>query len=195
MRIPVHIEHLFPDFLLNDHNGYAMAKAIEAALKYFAGTVASAYDRFSNVEQMPEKRLDELAWEYNCLYDYDADIESKRTWIREAMPMYRILGTPEAIVQYLKGYFVEVLVEEWWQYDGGPYHFRVMLNGDVNISNKQWVRKAIERAKNVRSELDAIYSLAINRLIISEEPVISGTMPQMMCSDNLLCGEDWSSET
>lgn len=193
--IPVHIEHLFPDFLLNDKNGYAMAKAIEAGLKYFCGTIAKAYRDFADVESMPEKRLDELAWEYNCLYDYSADVESKRRWIREALPMYRILGTPAAIIQYMQGYFDEVKVEEWWEYGGEPYHFRVLLNGDVNTSKMQWVKKAIDRAKNVRSELDNIYSFVTNHLIIREEAIIAGVMPQMMCSENLLCGEDWSDNT
>ena len=133
-----------------------MAKAIEAALKYFAGTVASAYDRFGNVEQMPEKRLDELAWEYNCLYDYSGTLEEKRRWIAEAAPIYNVYGTAQAIIKYLYGVFDSVEVEEASGYGGDPYHFRVTVSGEVTESKAQWAYKAIASAKNTRSVLDSM---------------------------------------
>ena len=57
------IEDLLPAFLLADRNGYAMAKAVEAALKIMCSTVQTGLDIVKDVEQMPEWRLDEMAWE------------------------------------------------------------------------------------------------------------------------------------
>ena len=109
-----------------------------------------------DVGAMPEWRLDQMAWETNCLYDYRAPVEAKREWIRNALPLYRMWGTKAAIVEYLKGYFERVKVEEWWEYNGEPYHFRVTVEGVWTGDKELWTRKAIDTAKNVRSVLDRL---------------------------------------
>lgn len=145
-----------PRFLLNDKNGYALAKAIEAALQMMNDIIDQGVNCLTDYETMPEWRLDELAWELNCLYDYHADVETKRQWIINAIPYYRLYGTPEAIYKYIGGYFDSIEVEESWVYNGEPYHFRVMVDGEWNPENEAWARKAIDKAKNVRSVLDAL---------------------------------------
>lgn len=147
---------LFPKFILRDKTGYAMARAIEAALKYFLRISQDGLDTILNVDKMPEWRLDEMAWELNCLYDETAKVEVKREWIRNAIPLYSIWGTKAGIVEYLKGYFDEVEVEENWQYYGDPYHFRVTVDGEWTPENEAWTLRAIEQAKNVRSVLDDV---------------------------------------
>ena len=150
------IRDIFPRFILEDKNGFAMAKAIEAGMKYFLERVQGGLDCIQDVEKMPEWRLDELAWEYNILYDYDADVEIKRSWIRNARDFYAKYGTAEGIVQYLRAAFDSASVEEWWQYGGDPYHFRVNTTGEWSVENDAWARKSIAAVKNVRSVLDAI---------------------------------------
>jgi len=150
------IARLFPRFLLNDKNGYAMAKAIEAGLKYFLEKCQDGLDCVQNVDKMPEWRLDEMAWELNCLYDYHADIESKRKWIRDAIPLFASYGTVSAIYNFLTGYFDGIEVEEFWQYNGNPFHFRVTVEGEWTPENEAWARRAIAESKNVRSVLDGL---------------------------------------
>ena len=148
------IRWIFPRFILNDRTGYAMAKAIEAGLNYFLEKCQDGLDTLQNVDKMPEWRLDEMAWEYDVPFDYLAAEEQKREWIRAALPMYRILGTKTAIIQYLQGYFGEIEVEENWQYAGEPFHFRVTVGGEWTPENEAWARTAIDRVKSVRSILD-----------------------------------------
>lgn len=150
------IEKWIPRFILNDKNGYALAKAIEAALKILNDTAEDGLALIDDYDAMPEWRLDELAWEFNCLYDYQADIELKREWIRNALSMHRLMGTPEAIREFLKAYFDDLVLEENWEYGGDPYHFRVLANGAWSESLKARTLAAIERAKNVRSVLDGM---------------------------------------
>ena len=150
------ITRLVPKFLLRDKNGAALAAAIEAALNALDDVASVGLACLSDVESMPEWRLDELAWEYNCLYDYEAGITEKRAWIREAFPMYRYYGTPEAIYQYLRGAFNEVEVEEWWQYGADPFHFRVIVGGEWTDAKEAWARYAVRVASNIRSILDGI---------------------------------------
>lgn len=145
---------IVPKFILRDRNGYAIAKAMEAALNFFLEKSQEGLDTLQNVDKMPEWRLDEMAWEMNCLYDETADLEVKREWIRNAIPLYSIWGTKASVAEYLKGYFGEIEVEENWQYAGDPFHFRVTVGGEWTPENEAWARRAIEQAKNVRSVLD-----------------------------------------
>ena len=174
------IRNLFPAFLLADKNGYAMAKAIEAMLKYMIERVQIGIDTLKDVEKMPEWRLDEMAWELNCLYDYNANIEAKRRWIRDATPLAAALGTPQAIYNYLEGYFDEVELEEYWQYGGEPFHFRVTVSGEWTAENEAWARKAIAASQNVRSILDDFSVGSGTRIIIhSDGEVMARYWPHM----------------
>lgn len=152
----IRIKDFVPQFIMNDKNGRAMAKAIETGLKCFLKVVQEGVDTWGNVDRMPEWRLDEMAWELNCLYDHTATISQKRNWIRYAIPMYRIWGTPNAICSYLEGFFDAIDIEENWEYGGEPYHFRVTVEGEWTAENEAWARRAIQTAKNVRSVLDSL---------------------------------------
>lgn len=151
------IGHIFPHFLLEDPVGYAMAKAIEAALDYFLETVQGGIDTLLNVDVMPEWRLDELGWEYGLVYDYYADIDTKREWIRDAVELSRLIGTKAGVEKYLKARFDDASVKEWWEYDGGlPYHFWVIVAGTLSDENNEWCRRVLEKVKNVRSVVDGV---------------------------------------
>lgn len=150
------ISRLVPKFIYSDRNGYALSKAIERAFEYVADAVEAGIALIMDVDTMPEWRLDELAHEYNCLYDYTADIDIKRNWIRNAMPYYSLYGTVAGVLQYLEGRFDSAKVEEWWQYDGDPFHFRIILTGEYSDEAALWAEKAAAATKNVRSVLDYI---------------------------------------
>lgn len=150
----IRIEQLVPQFILNDKNGRAMARAIEAALKYMANVVQEGLNTIMDVDRMPEWRLDEMAWELGCLYDYSAQIEQKRRWIRDSMPLFAAYGTVQAIYNYLEGVFPDVEVEEGWQYGAPAFHFRVTVGGEWTENKEAWARRAIADTKNVRSVLD-----------------------------------------
>ena len=172
-----HIIQHVPDFILRDKNGYALARAIEAALKYMNEHVAAALGCVLDVDSMPEWRLDEMAWELNCLYDFNGSLQQKRNWIREALPMYRIWGTKESIRKYLEGYFENVEVEENWFYNGDPYHFRIFVEGEWNPQNEAWTINAVDKAKNVRSVLDDIAIGCMSYLGLTGEGKVLAKFP------------------
>ena len=144
----IDIARLVPKFILADRNGYALAKALEAAMRIIDATVDQGIKCVTDVSAMPEWRLDEMAWEYACLYDNTAPVEVKRQWIRDAVPMYSIYGTKAGVIQYLRPYFESVELNET-----GNFAFEVSLFGDLSPENEAWARKAIALAKNVRSVL------------------------------------------
>ena len=150
------IVRIVPRFILQDQNGWAMAKAIEAGLKRFLAIANEGIGTMLDPDVMPEWRLDEIAWEYNLLYDYEANVEVKRGWIRSARQFTRRLGTKDGIIDYLKAAFDEVILEEWPEYSGDPYHFRVTLTGNATEHGNTWATKTVNTVKNLRSTLDSI---------------------------------------
>lgn len=166
MRITFDISSLVPKYLMADRNGRAVARAIERAFQYVAEKAERGLEIIQDVDKMPEWRLDEMAWELNCLYEYSADIEQKREWIRNAVPYYTIYGTPEIVKQYVQAMFDSLDVQEWFDYeesDGAPYHFRVLVKGAYTAEKAEWIQKAIQKSKNVRSVLDEVRIIADDR--------------------------------
>lgn len=182
------LKGMFPEFILKDKNGYALACAIKSGLDIAWQTVQAGLDTLKDPTKMPEWRLDEMAWETNCLYDVHGTIEDKRKWIQDAMPYYEKRGTPSAIQNYLEGYFDRALLEEWHQYGGEPYHFRITLTGDIDEHLLWYAQYAVETGKNVRSALDGIAVGVDGRIIVTEE---SGhtAFSILRCGENTLIGQ------
>ena len=150
------IERLLPVFLLKDATGYALAKATEKAFEIAAASAEKALGEIQDVEKMSEKRLDEMAWEYNIPYDYTAALETKRSWIRNAWTLSRIYGTKKGLETFLNAYFPNAAVEENWEYGGSAYHFRISFPDGWTPGKEGWLSEAVSALKNVRSALDAL---------------------------------------
>ena len=153
------IRRLIPAFILSDANGYALAKAIEAGMRIFLDKCQEGLDTLYNYDVMPEWRLDELAWEYNVTwYDSTATVAEKRQTIRDARDIYARLGTPDAVLLAFNGVYGAGQVQEWWEYDGEPGHFRIFTVSETVMTEdyERFVR-IINAVKNVRSVLDGIY--------------------------------------
>ena len=169
MSMDLQIERLIPRYLLKEKNGYALAKAAERAFQIVAEAAMEGLAIIQDPARMPEWRLDELAGELGCLYDYSASLDKKRYWITNAIYLFSIYGTPRAIVNFLEGSFLSVDVEENWLInDGEPFHFNVVISGtQYNAEVIAWVRKVAEQVKNVRSVLDDVIIDNPARILVS----------------------------
>lgn len=195
MKITFDIGRIVPKYLLADRNGRAVAKAIEAAFQYVAGQAENGLEILNDVDKMPEWRLDEYAGELGCLYDYNATVEQKRYWLKNAQYLSSVMGTKQAIYNFLEGYFQMVDIEEFWQYGGDPFHFRVIVSGTQYDETKiNWARKAILAMKNVRSVLDSVTIETGGEIIVSADTEWY-PIPQMQASEYEITGAndtgDW----
>lgn len=150
------IEKWLPKFILADKNGYALAKAIEAGLQKMNDIIEDGVKCIYDVDTMPEWRLDELAREYNLVFDYSASVDVKREWIRNAEQFASSYGTKHGVELFLAARFQKAEVVEWPEYDGDPYHFSVNLAGQYTEENDAWAKKVLEKLKNVRSVVDEV---------------------------------------
>ena len=154
----VEIEKWIPRFLTRDRNCYALAKGIEAGLNALNRIAEAGLACLSDVETMPEWRLDELAWEYAAdWYGPQAEIPEKRSQIAGAFAFYNRLGTVYAVKKAVEATFGAGRVEEWYQYNGTPYHFRIFADGSsMSGAGSLKLQRMVQRVQNVRSVLDQI---------------------------------------
>lgn len=178
---------LVPAYIRDDRNGYALCAAIQSGLEYFCNIVEDCLGGFFDVEQMDEDRLDELAQEYNCLYDFGASIELKRNWIKNAINYQCRYGTAQALVDYISAYYSNFTVEEAALYGGEAFHFSITAYGELTTEQTDWIDKAVNSAKNVRSIFDGFYAGALAELFINA--VGREYNAEYRYAGDFLCGE------
>jgi phage tail P2-like protein len=114
------------------------------------------YPRIDEIED--EKLLDLLAWQFHIEgYEQAQTIQDKRNLIKNAIELHRYKGTPYAIKKVFQALGLDASLQEWFDYDGDPYRFKVLVKN--TIQDEDTYRRLIElinEYKNVRSWLDAI---------------------------------------
>lgn len=153
------IERLLPAFLIHDRNGYAMAKAIEAGLKYLCERTSYGTDIIGNIADMPEWRLDEYAWEMGAVwYDSTASVDEKREQAHMLDEVYRKIGTKKALLDAVSSLFGSgSIVDEWFDYGGEPYHYKIRVtNDEATTSRREECVRLINIVTGVRCVLDSL---------------------------------------
>lgn len=151
----------FPQVLRNDEKLAALASSIAEKLAQRREEIRRVAI-YSRIDDLPEDLLDILAHDFKVdWYNPDYPIEAKRSLLKSCWSVHRRLGTKGAIVTALSGIYPGSTVEEWFEYGGEPYFFRVVLDVTdqfMDISHEEIVR-TIDIYKSLRSQLeeDAIY--------------------------------------
>lgn len=90
----------------------------------------------------------------NCQNDSE-----KRSLIKNAIRIHKYKGTKFALEKVLEALNLNGKIFEWFDYEGQPYHFRVILDlfgrGFDEVTEKQLL-DLIEETKNVRSKLEKL---------------------------------------
>lgn len=150
---------LLPRFMREDETAQALCKAIEGELQ---GVNENALEFLYSllIDNAPEWFLDEMAWEMNInWYDIDADIEAKRNIIHNAPWIKHHLGTKAAVETTVADYFGTAVIEEWFEFDGDPFYFRVFTSPSLSEETAYRFMKAVNHTKNVRSHLKEIITI------------------------------------
>jgi phage tail P2-like protein len=113
---------------------------------------------YSRIDELPEEVLDILAWQFNAdWYDAESDVETKRQAIKDALLLARIRGTPAAVQRVVEIYFGDGRVEEWFDYGGQPYHFRIVTNNPEATQEKaSLLIQAVNAVKRSSARLDSV---------------------------------------
>jgi hypothetical protein len=85
------------------------------------------------------------------------DLETKRKLIKQSIAWHRMKGTPAAVEAVVSAAFDTSTVQEWWEYGGKPYFFKVVTeDATTNSGTIERMKRAIESIKNTRSWLEKI---------------------------------------
>ena len=108
-------------------------------------------------ENCPENFLPFLAWALSVdKWNSEWTAGQKRNVIAAALSVHRHKGTVGAMKDAIAALGADANVEQWFEYGGEPYHFRLRLNnGTSNISIAELIDVALA-AKNVRSVMDNV---------------------------------------
>lgn len=152
--------HSFPVALSKDPKMIALAKSVANVLAHRRSEIKSLLI-YNRIDELPEELLDILAHDFAVdWYDYDLSLEAKRRTIKTMMYIHRHRGTTGAVVQGVCNIYPGSRVEEWWQYGGEPYHFRIILDmgqAPESLVETDRIMWAIGYYKSLRSHNDGVY--------------------------------------
>lgn len=154
----VSLKEILPPSISSDEEVQRTAKAIEENLNMVSRLIPMAAV-YARIDELPESVLDALAWQLHVdVYDEDVSLAQKRKLVKNAIKDHKYKGTPCAVKSVVEVLLNYAKVEEWYEYGGSPFHFRVSgESGHIPNGDKlQRLVDAINEVKNVRSWLDGV---------------------------------------
>lgn len=148
---------LLPQFMRDDQAVQGLSFAMNTIIPQISKSIETL-STWDQIDNLSEAELDELAWELNIQwYDFGASLEVKRNLIKDSDNVYQRLGTKWAVENTINAYFGEGRVEEWFEYDGEPGHFRVLSpNPSLNDDSLADFLNLLNKVKRASAKLDSI---------------------------------------
>lgn len=116
---------------------------------------------YARIDELPEDLLDILAYDFKVdWWDAQYSIEEKRRTLKDSWRVHKILGTKAAVETAISAIYPNTRVEEWWEYGGEPYHFRVWINLTDDDVDSERMRRVLGRMnfyKSLRSHNDEVF--------------------------------------
>ena len=149
--------HTAPKVLKNDAGMNPLVDTIAEAISKLGMKVVFP-NIYARIDELPEDLLDILAKDFKVdWYDYNWGIEAKRQTIKDSFYVHRHLGTVGAVKTALSDVWPPSTVEEWFEYGGEPYYFRVILDASQS-TEPIYVNSALNAImfyKSARSHLES----------------------------------------
>lgn len=147
---------IFPNNLKKYKNLKALSQCIETQLKNNFISKIENIAFFKNLEVQSDEVLSALAYQFSIdNWQESLSHQVKINLIKNAYWAHAKKGTKIAIVENLKKLNYPVTVQEWFEYGGKPFTFKLTLN-HIN-PDPNWIDKLIEiieKYKNCRSILE-----------------------------------------
>ena len=147
-----------PAVLFDDARMNALAHAIAKALAARLDELPLA-EIYTRIDALPEALLDILARDFSIdWYNYDSPTGAKRNLIKSNYYVHRHLGTSGAVKSAVLAAFAQSSIEEWFEYNGKPYHFRVRVGTHGSFSLQQFseLLRIIEWSKRHSAHLESV---------------------------------------
>lgn len=149
-----------PPALKEDESTEALAEATAGAL---VNRLAET-DRLRiicNIDNLEEPLLAILAHDFKVdWWDPSYSLEEKRKTVKGSWRVHKLLGTKAAVETALRAVYPNTTVEEWFEYGGKPFHFRIWINLTDDDIDSDRMRRILDRLiyyKSLRSHNDDIW--------------------------------------
>lgn len=148
-------------------NATTLQKDIEQATAMRLGDVDIPNRWLMYPDKCPEHILPWLAWALSVdVWNTQWAEGIRRSVIQSSVEIHRHKGTVSALKMALQSFnFDNVTIEEWFEYGGNPYMFRVFIeivSEGFDINDLTEVYALIQRTKNVRSHLETLKAVLCN---------------------------------
>lgn len=147
---------LFPNNLKKYKNLKALALQIEKELKINYLSEIEKLAIFKNLSSQSNKVLSQLAWQFSIdNWQESLSKEIKINLIKNAYWAHSKKGTKKAVEDCLKMLGYPITLQEWFEYNGNPYTYKVIISGEA--FQETWITELIElieKYKNCRSILE-----------------------------------------
>lgn len=148
---------LLPPNLRHDPDIIAASKAVDDEFLLVVNEAKHCII-MPRIDELESDLVDLLAWERHVdFYDTSLPLEIRRTLVKNSIRWHKRKGTPAAVEEIVTEIFGEGQVEEWFEYGGQPYHFRVVTsNAAVTGELASQFAKAIEKVKRKSTRLEQV---------------------------------------
>ena len=153
----IDLMRLIPVFMQDDETTKAFIAALNAKLRKAASSI-EIIRIYENLDMQSEDILDELAWQFNVTeYRHTYDIATKRKLLKKCLAIHHKRGTVASVKEVVTNIFGSAIVEEWFEYGGEPYHFRVRTsNASSSDEMIEELTAVVKATQNVRSHLESV---------------------------------------
>lgn len=150
-------KRLLPSFMRGDLAVSGLSDGLDEIVHGLAKSV-KLLTTWDHIADLSEDELDALAWELNILwYDTGATLDTKRDLILNSDQVHMRLGTKWAVESVIESYFGDGYIQEWFEYDGDPGHFRVYSsNPTLNNERMTAFLNILNKVKRHSSKLDGV---------------------------------------
>ncbi|MBU2701696.1 phage tail P2-like protein [Sporomusaceae bacterium BoRhaA] len=149
---------IIPPSISGDPQVQAISAAVTPELQQVSQSIRECII-LARLDELEESVVDLLAWQYHVdFYDAALPIDQKRNLVRTSIDAHRHKGTPYAVELVVKAILKDAIVQEWFDYGGEPYYFRVVKIGGDMVQPEVYtkLKTAINMVKNTRSWLDGV---------------------------------------
>jgi phage tail P2-like protein len=153
----ISFSELLPSSIASDPTIAAAAQALDAELQAVNDAIQNIAI-YSRVDLLSDALLKHLAWQWHVdFWDDGLDSDAKLTLVLQSYDWHRHKGTPYAVEQMVQDVLGGGSVQEWYEYGGDPFHFKITSNSSPqDLATYNRLLAAVEVSKNERSILDDI---------------------------------------
>lgn len=164
-RENVNVIEFVPENLAKNEDLKAFTESLQTQVDEVSAAIPTI-ELYQNIDALPEPILRMLAVEnrvYLHEWEFATTIEAKRQLIKDSFELNQRRGTRWAVERVFELLDINAYLQEWFEYGGTPYRFRVIVNriAGEQVTQEQLdkLSRLVDHYKPLRSAYDLLQSV------------------------------------